>query len=395
MARSTFHLVNLGAGLARAARFHPLTLDVLLAAAVAVAGFTAASTYSGPRPWLIVVFAAIATLPLAFRRLFPIPVLVIVVAVATIVGIGYRNGWWPFAVIVALYTVAAHCPRRTAIIAGGLTLLVLAAPISYRVHWSPLNWHAFALVAGRFAVLIAAWLLGDNIGTRRAYLRAVEERAAQLEREHDANARRAAAEEQARIAREVHDVVAHNLSVIVVQATAAERVFASDPADAETALRTIGRTARGALDELRLVLGRIGEQQHDLAPQPTLRRLEVLLDQVRAAGLAVDLETRGDRVELAPGLELSAYRIIQEALTNTLRHGNARHAKVTLEFGSEALKVEVLDDGQAPADTNGNDQGRGVVGMRERAAAYGGEVEVGRNGSGGFRVAATLPFLRE
>ncbi len=373
---------------------HPLTLDALLAAAVAVAGFTAASTYSGPRPWLIVVFAATATLPLALRRLYPIPVLVVVVAMATVVGVGYVNGWWPFAVIVALYTVAAHCPRRTAIIAGGLALLVLAVPISYRVHWSPLNWHAFALVAGRYALLIAAWLLGDNIGTRRAYVRAVEERAEQLEREHEANARRAAAEEQARIAREVHDVVAHNLSVIIVQATAGERVFADDPADAETALRTIGRTARTALDELRLVLGRIGEQEHDLAPQPTLQRLDILLEQVRAAGLAVDLEVKGERVELAPGLELSAYRIVQEALTNTLRHADAPHANVSLEFGAETLTVEVTDDGHASAEVNGNDQGRGLIGMRERAAAYGGDVEVGRNGSGGFRVAVKLPLLR-
>jgi signal transduction histidine kinase len=388
-----FQLVNFGGGLVRAARVHPLTLDVLLAAAVAVGGFTAASTYVGPRPWLIAILAALATLPLAVRRLFPIPVLVVVVAVAAVVEVGYQNGWWPFAVIVALYTVAAHCPRRTAILAGGLAILVLLTAISHQINWNRFGWHDLALVAGRVALLVAAWLLGDNIGTRRAYLRAVEERARQLEREQDANARRAAAEEQARIAREVHDVVAHNLSVIVVQATAAERVFASDPADAQTALHTIGLTARRALDELRLVLGRIGEQEHDLAPQPTLRRLDVLLDQVRAAGLSVDLEISGERIDLAPALELSAYRIVQEALTNTLRHANAQHATVRLEFGLETLKVEVTDDGRAPVD--GNEQGRGLIGMRERAAAYGGEVEVGRNGGGGFRVAATLPLLRD
>ena len=321
--------MNLNRALVRVARVHPLTLDVLLAAAVAVAGFTAASTYVGPRPWLIAILAALATLPLAVRRLFPIPVLAIVVAVAVLVGVGYRNGWWPFAVIVALYTVAAHCPRRTAIIAGGLALLVLAAPISYRVHWSPLNWHSFALVAGRYVLLIAAWLLGDNIRTRRAYLRAVEERAEQLEREHEANGRRAAAggagTDRARSARRGRPQPERDRR----PATAAERVFASDPGDAEAALHTIGSTARGALDELRLVLGRIGEQEHDLTPQPTLRRLDVLLDQVRAAGLSVDLEIRGDRVQLAPALELSAYRIVQEALTNTLRHANAQHATVT------------------------------------------------------------------
>ncbi len=166
--------------------------------------------------------------------------------------------------------------------------------------------------------------------TRRAYLRAVEDRAAQLEREQETNARQAVLEEQARIAREIHDVVAHNLSVIIVQATAADAVFSKDPTDAQRAVRTIGSTARQALDELRRVLGvvRIGEERSpQFAPQPTLARLEVLVEQVRTAGLEVDLRIVGERPELSSALELSAYRIVQEALTNTLRHAkrDARH----------------------------------------------------------------------
>ena len=267
---------------------------------IAAAGFTAASTYHGAAPALLFVLAAVGTLPLAVRCLYPVPVLAVVVAVATVVGLSYTHGWWPFAAIVALYTVAAHCPRRTAISAGAAALLVLAAPIVYQVDWSPLGWNDVALVAGRFAPLVAAWLLGGYVRARREYTQAVEERAAQLEREQEANARRAAAEEQARIAREVHDVVAHNLSVIIVQATAADEVWSSDPEDARRAVRTIGSTARRALDELRHVLG-TDHEQPSLAPQPTLSGLEDLLEQVRAAGLEVELEVVGEQPRAVAG----------------------------------------------------------------------------------------------
>src|SRR5262245_23253318 len=315
------------------------------------------------------------------------------VAATAAVGLGYGHGWWPFAAIVALYTVAAHCPRRTSLRAGAVALVVLAAPIVYQVDWSPLGWNDLALVAGRFAPLVAAWLLGAYVRTRREYLRAVEERAAQLEREQEANARRAAAEEQARIAREVHDVVAHNLSVIIVQATAADEVFASDPADAQRAVRTIGSTARRALDELRYVLGASGRQP-TLAPQPTLGGLEALLEQVRAAGLEVELEIVGEQPELPPALELSAYRIVQEALTNTLRHAGAEHATVTLRFDPEAVSLDVLDDGSALPPVGGGN-GRGLIGMRERVATFGGQLEVGPDSGGAFRVSARLPVARQ
>ena len=371
-------------------RLRPVAWDVALAVAVAVAGFTAASTYHGRAQALalLLVLAAFGTLPLAVRRIYPVPVLAVVVAVAAIAGLGY-HGWWPFAAIVALYTVAAHCRRRTAIVAGAATLLVLAAPIVYLVDWSPLGWNDIALVAGRFAPLLVAWLLGDNLRTRRAYLQAVEERAAQLEREQEANARRAAAEEQARIAREVHDVVAHNLSVIIVQATAADEVFTSDPGGAQRAVRTIGSTARRALDELRHVLG--SGDDDGLAPQPTLEGLDGLLEQVRAAGLDVRLEVVGEQPELPPALELSAFRIVQEALTNTLRHADAERAVVKLSFDPDALTVDVSDDGSAPPARNGSN-GRGLIGMHERVATFGGSLDARPDSGGGFRVVARLPL---
>jgi signal transduction histidine kinase len=374
-------------------RSRPSGWDVLLSLAIFAAALVAASTYQGAAAAPLYALAAVATLPLIVRCLFPVPVLVVVVGATAAVGLGYRGGWWPFAAILALYSVAAHCPRRTSLRAGTAALVVLAAPIFYRVDWSPVGWNDLELVAGRLAPLVAAWLLGAYVRTRREYLRAVEERAAQLEREQEANARRAAAEEQARIAREVHDVVAHNLSVIIVQATAADEVFASDPAGAQRAVRTIGSTARRALDELRYVLG-AGVQLPTLAPQPTLGGLEALLEQVRATGLEVELEIVGEQRELPPALELSAYRIVQEALTNTLRHAAAEHATVTLRFDPEAVSVDVLDDGSAPPLAGGGN-GRGLIGMRERVTTFGGQLEAGPDNAGGFRVSARLPVAQQ
>jgi signal transduction histidine kinase len=377
------------------ARLQPYVGDILLAGAIAVAAASAASgaTSAEPARFLLVLLAGGAALTLAARRVYPVHVFAVTVLTTGFFALVY-DGYWPFAALLAFYSVAAHAPRRTAIVAGAAGIVVVAASIAHLIDWQPLTWSKVALFAGRLAPLVAAWILGDNVRTRRAYLRALEDRAGQLEREHEANARRAAAEEQARIAREVHDVVAHNLSVIIVQATAADTVFASDPSEAQRAVRTIGSTARQALDEVRRVLGvvTIGEERSpEFPPQPTLGRLESLLEQVRAAGLDVQLEIAGDARELPPGLELSAYRIVQEALTNTLRHANAKHATVTVRFDPYALDLEIIDDGPLSAARNGSSGGRGLIGMRERAAAFGGRVDADRIPAGGFRVAARLP----
>ena len=368
--------------------------DGVLALAIGVAGGIAAAgaTSSEPGKALLVLLAFAAALSLAVRRVYPLTVFAIAVAVTGFFGWVY-GGYWPFAALLAFYSVAAHSPRRRALVAGVAGFGYLALAIAHDIEWQPVTWSKVALFAGRLAPLVAAWVLGDNMRTRRGYLRALEDRAAQLEREQQANARRAAAEEQARIAREVHDVVAHNLSVIIVQATAADTVFTTDPEDAQRAVRTIGTTARQALDELRRVLGvvRTGEERSpEFPPQPSLARLDELLEQVSAAGLDVDLETSGEPRELTPALELSVYRIVQEALTNTLRHGDAKHATVALRFDAEAVDVEIIDDGTPTSTANGS--GQGLIGMRERAAAFGGRVETGRSAHGGFRVAARLPL---
>ncbi len=361
--------------------------DVALGIALSVAAATAAWGAPGSYRPLLILFAGSAALSLALRCVYPGAVFVITIVATGFFALAY-DAYWPFAAVLAFYSLGAHTGRRTAITAGAAGLVALGIPIATQIDWTPLTWSKIALEIGRLAPLAAAWILGDNMRTRRAYLHAVEERAAQLEREQEANARRAAAEEQARIAREVHDVVAHNLSVIIVQATAADEVFTSDPADAHRAVRTIGRTARRALDELRHVLGSSDESR--LAPQPTLNRLDGLLEQVRAAGLAVELEVIGEQPELPPALELSAYRIVQEALTNTLRHAGAEHALVRLRFDPDAVTIVVLDDGSPrPSARGGN--GRGLIGMRERVTTFGGQLEAGPDTGGGFRVTATLP----
>jgi len=228
--------------------------DILLATALAVAAAKAASgaTSSQPLQTVLVLFAFAAAGSLAFRRDYPVEVFTVAVFATGFFTVVY-GGYWPFAALLAFYSLAAHALRRTALVAGVVGLVALGIPIASHLsgavggletweHGS--GWSHVALLAGRLAPLVAAWILGDNMRTRRAYLRAVEDRAEQLEREQEANARRATAEEQARIAREVHDVVAHNLSVIIVQATAAERVFDTDALAAERAVRAVGRTAR-------------------------------------------------------------------------------------------------------------------------------------------------------
>jgi signal transduction histidine kinase len=248
-------------------------------------------------------------------------------------------------------------------------------------------------VVAVYAVFAAAWALGDNLRTRRAYLAELEARADRLEREQQETARRAVAEEQARIARELHDVISHNVSVMVVQAAAGGDVFATRPDRAREALGSIESTGREALVELRRLLGvvrpAVGDDGAGLEPQPGLARLPELVEQVTAAGLRVELTVGGEPRGLPAGVDLSAYRIVQEALTNTLKHARASNAQVTIAYGDASLELEVLDDGSSAGIAG---SGRGIIGMRERAALLGGELTAGPRPSGGFGVRATMPL---
>jgi signal transduction histidine kinase len=215
-----------------------------------------------------------------------------------------------------------------------------------------------------------------------------------LEREK-AEAEAAIAEERTRIARELHDVVAHAISVIVLQARGGRRLLATDPAEARQALDAIERTASQALAEMRRLLGllRESDEQLALAPQPTLARLDDLVGQVREAGLPVEVAIEGTPLELPPGIDLSAYRIVQEALTNALKHAGPASARVTVRYGEGELELEVSDDGAGSG--NGGGGGQGLAGIRERVAVFGGDVEAGSRPEGGYAVRARLPYASE
>jgi len=327
------------------------------------------------------------TLPLLLRRRYPLSVLAIVLSasIATQYVVGALP---PFALGLALYTVASHTERRIALRAGLAAVALLPLSLITRADWNGGEsvWHVIV-----FAV--AAWILGDNLRTKRAYYRELEERAARLEREKEEGTRRAAAEEKARIARELHDVIAHSVSVMVVQAAAARDVFEKQPERAREALRSIEESGRSALTELRRLLGivRTGEQG-SREPQPGLAALEELVEQVRTTGLEVELKREGELGELPTGVDLSAYRIVQEALTNTLKHAQATRAQVLLDRRERELAIEVTDDGAGPVEESTN--GHGLIGMQERVALLGGVLEAGPEESGGFAVKARFPLDR-
>jgi signal transduction histidine kinase len=237
-------------------------------------------------------------------------------------------------------------------------------------------------------------VVGDNMRTKRAYLRALEERAVRLEREREQHALRAAAEEQARIARELHDVIAHNVSVMVIQAGAARRIAERDPGRAEEAARLIESTGREALAELRRTLGMLRRSDEDiaLAAKPSLVRVGALLLGAQRAGLSASLTVEGTPRPLPPGLDLAAYRIVQEALTNVIEHAGPANAMVIVRYRREDVELEISDDGAGAGGANGVAPGHGLVGMRERVALYGGELQAGPQREGGFRVRARLPY---
>jgi signal transduction histidine kinase len=253
----------------------------------------------------------------------------------------------------------------------------------------------FLLFMGIIAV---AWVLGHFVGDRQVYAAQLEERTAELEQAREELARRAVAEERLRLARELHDVVAHAMSVIAVQSGVGAHVADSRPEEVGKALAAIEATSRAALIELRRLLGVLrqdSEPQASLTPVPGLGNLDSLLAEVGKAGLAVRVRVEGTPLQLPAGVDLSAYRIVQEALTNAVKHAGPAHAQVTIGYRDQEVTVEVIDDGRGavpPASDGRAGTGHGLIGMRERVAAFNGELEVGPRPSGGFRVAARLPL---
>jgi signal transduction histidine kinase len=340
--------------------------------------------------WRVLLLLGLVT-PLFFRRRLPLTAFAVTAAVAFIQWLTTQPAAADAALLVALYSVATSSPRRHVIIAGltvelGVVLAVLRFTPANGAHIL-----AFVFLSG---LVTAAGVLGLTMRVRRAYLQEVEERAARLEFEHDQQAQLAVAAERTRVAREMHDILAHNLAVMIALTDGAALTLGADPQRAATALAEASRTGRVALTDLRRVLGVLREADGPtgLAPAPGLADLEPLLASVRQTGVSVRYQITGSTSQFEPGLELNAYRIIQEALTNTLKHAEGASAvDVSLRASDDGLEVLIRDDGRAtPPKSPARSDGHGIVGMRERAAVHFGDVRAGRTASG-WLVRAWLP----
>jgi signal transduction histidine kinase len=332
------------------------------------------------------------TLPIAYRRIHPDLVMMTTgFATVSYYALGYPDTLAALGTLIALYSVAAHGNRRLAIQA----LIGTVIGLSISVLVAGAEELTLQILISNYIIYGTAWVIGDNVRTRRAYTHELEARASRLEGERKSQSRAAVIDERRRIAREMHDVVAHNVSVMVVQAGAARRVIDASPDDARDALSSIETTGRQALAEMRRLTGVLrSEKETDDAPQPGLGSLEKLVEQTRDAGLPVDVVVQGLPYELPQGADLSAFRIVQEALTNSLKHAGPSHAVVLLKYFPSKLEVRVTDDGRGAAQrlANGSLSGHGLIGMRERVAMFGGDLKSGPLPGGGYEVQATLPL---
>lgn len=385
----------------RRAAAHPTAVDSLFAAAILLplSGHEYLHRSDNAAGGWFLIFGFFV--PLALRRRFPCSVFAFVAAVA------FGQWLWglpmpqvDFAPLIALYAVAAHASIRRTLAAVGVMEI---GAVLVAVSWSYGNGalRAFVFVSG---MVTAAAVLGVNTRTRRAYFATLEERARRLEFERDQQAQLSAAAERASIAREVHDVVTHSLSVMVALTDGASYAVHTSPDRAAEAVEKASEVGRQAITDMQRVLGVLrgsaGATLAELHPQPGLAQLDTLLSEVRVAGLPVELVVSGARPDLSSGVELAVFRVVQEALTNTRKHAEpGASARVRLDFGADAIEVTVLDDGvgvaagamtgSTAADETG---GHGIAGMKERVAAFGGQLEAGPRGAGrGWRVHARVP----
>ncbi|MGN9778509.1 sensor histidine kinase [Micromonospora sp. H33] len=383
-----------------------VAFDIFVSGAVAL--FAVAGVVAQPGGWKATLVGVAMAVALLFRRTHPSAVAAVVAALALGQVVA---GWGPLAydiaVLVALYSVVKYAERlRDGVLAGVVAAVgvVLAA-----LQTEGPAWWASALYFG--LVTGAVWLVGLNVRTRRLYVLTLEERAATLEREREAEARAAVAGERARIARELHDVVAHSMAVMIVQADGARFMMDRDPATARAAVKVVADTGRQALEEMRRLVGVLREPsppETAAAPgaadgagvvepehrQPVLAELPALLDRFSDAGLRVRWTVTGEPASLPPGLELTVYRVVQEGLTNALKHaGVGATVEVTLEHAADTVAVRVVDDGRGrPPVRPAPSGGHGLVGMRERVGVYDGRLTAGPRLAGGWQVQVRLPL---
>jgi signal transduction histidine kinase len=329
---------------------------------------------------------------LALRHAAPIVGLAVVTVLLWVyTARDYAGGpiYLTFFILVFAVAVATERRRSLVITAVAVTALVLPHLIAFGFDEGAWPYLSVGWTA-------AAWFWGDGLRTRRAYLAGLEERARYLEETREEEARRRVADERLRIARDLHDVIAHSIASINVQAGSAIHVMDRRPEQAREALLAIKSASGEALAELRSTIGPLRADEHDAprAPTPSLARLDPLLETAARAGLPVDVGVRGEPRPLPAAVDVAAYRIVQESLTNVVRHAHAREATVTVDYRSSFVELEVTDDGRGGNGASAT-PGHGIAGMRERAEAVGGRVEVGPRFSGGFRVWARLPINPE
>jgi signal transduction histidine kinase len=369
--------------------------DVVLAAVLAVYALVEGFLLEAPPAWF--ALALPATLALAWRRRHPIPVIAFALAMLFVPGLlsveEVRTVLPLPLLIVCAFTVGREAPSARGVLLGGA--LVGAAAAAGTAAGSAENTTAEDLVA--LLVLVSAGTgAGRVMRIRHAENAQLRDLTAQLAAEQDLRARAAVAEERARMARELHDIVAHSLSLIAVQAGAAEQLMGRDDARAQESVRSVQETASGALGEMRRLLSvlRAEDDAPGLGPQPGLEAVGELVEQARGGGLPVELHEDGARPQVPPGVDLSAFRIVQEALTNVRRHAGLVSTEVRVSYGEDEVVVEVVNEDRGPARAVPADgpPGHGVLGMRERVRLYGGTLDVGRR-DGRFVVAARLPLM--
>ena len=371
----------------------PVRVDAVFAGVLLLAGVLAALFGEDKARGAQLISMVGVTVPVAFRRRRPIAAaltMALALLLATALG-GAPTQATGIVALIALVSGAYMLGARTQgrVLAAGTIALIVALAVDAIVEESQT---VSALLFFTFFVVGLPVAAGQATRSRAQLADELADRAVALERAREGEAQAAVQEERARIARELHDVVAHDVSVMVVQAAAAKRIVEREPDRAEEAIVSIEGTGREALAEMRRLLGvlRRGHEDLALAPQPSLSRVDALLARTRAAGLDVALERSGDDTPLPAGVDLAAYRVVQEALANVVRHAGAEHAHVRLTYDPRAVVVEVVDDGRGAAN-GGSKAGHGLIGLRERVDLNGGDFEAGPRAEGGFGVRARLP----
>jgi signal transduction histidine kinase len=340
--------------------------------------------------WVLAPVVLLMTLPLLARRRWPFAAPAFVFVVAGVSSF-FEGLLIPFSAILFLATLASTfllgmLHDRFEALAG---LGIVVATVSI------VGWNDPSASGGEYVIIplvfFVVWVAGFALSRKLQEAEAVHERAARLEREREERAREAVAEERARLARELHDVVGHSVSVMTVQASAVRRLLLPEQAKEREALEVVEQTGRQALAEMRRLVGvlRRPEEAPALAPQPSLEHLDKLVEQVRESGLPVELRVEGEPARLPAGVDLTAYRLVQEGLTNALKHARAERAEVFVRYGEGEIELEITDNGTGAGDGGGG--GHGLVGLRERVAVYGGELDASSRPEGGFRLRATLP----